>query len=138
MAIRKKQSLNNAIPIFSRKWQLFYVYHASEQSVLVKKEKEEFRAVIKHFYLKKWVAAQIKAELDEVHMDTAPMLKTVYFWIHEFKRGRTSTKDEVRPGRSVKANAAQKMIGKIHRIVMEDRRIEVREIAEIFGMHKKS
>ena len=30
-------------------------------------EKEDFRAVIKHFYLKKWTAAQIKAELDEVH-----------------------------------------------------------------------
>ena len=48
-------------------------------SVLVKMEKEEFRAVIKHFYLKKWTAAQIKAELDEVHGDTTSTLKTVYF-----------------------------------------------------------
>ena len=32
--------------------------------------------MIKHSYLKKWTAAQIKAELDEVHGDTAPTLKT--------------------------------------------------------------
>ena len=58
-------------------------------------EKEEFRAVIKHFHLKKWTVVQIKAELDEVHGDTAPTLKTVYFSINESKRGRTLTKDEV-------------------------------------------
>jgi len=57
-------------------------------TVVVKMEKDEFRAVIKHFYLKKWTAAQIKAELDEVHGDSAPTLKIVYFWINEFKRGR--------------------------------------------------
>ena len=36
-------------------------------------EKEEFRAVTKHLYLEKWTAAQIKAELDELHGDTVPM-----------------------------------------------------------------
>ena len=36
---------------------------------------------MKHFYLKKWTAAQIRAELDQVHGDTAPTFKTVYFWI---------------------------------------------------------
>jgi len=48
-------------------------------AVVVKMEKDEFRAVIKHFYLKKWTAAQIEAELDEVHGDSAPALKIVYF-----------------------------------------------------------
>ena len=57
-------------------------------------EKEEFSAVINHFYLKKWTAAQINAELDEFHGDTTLTLKTVYFCINEFKRGRTSMKDE--------------------------------------------
>jgi len=33
-------------------------------------EKNEFRAVIKHFYLKKWTAAQIKTELNEEFMGT--------------------------------------------------------------------
>jgi len=35
-------------------------------------EKNEFRAVIKHFFLKKKTAMEIKAELDEVHGDSAP------------------------------------------------------------------
>jgi len=56
-------------------------------AVVVKMEKDEFHAVIKHFYLKKWTAAQIRAELDEVHGDFAPALKTVYFWFNELKRG---------------------------------------------------
>lgn len=96
-------------------------------------DKNEFRAVIKHFYLKKWTAAQIKAELDEVHGDSAPALKTIYFWINEFKRGRTSTKDEAHPGRPVEVTTPE-MIEKIHGIVMEDRRMKVREIAEIVGI----
>ena len=85
-------------------------------------EKEEFRAVIKHFYFKKWMAAKIKAELNEIHEDTASTLKTVYFWINEFKCGRTSATDEARPGRLVEAIAPE-MIEKIHRIIIEDRRI---------------
>ena len=96
-------------------------------------EKAEFRAVMYHFYLKKWIAAQIKTELDEVHWDTVPMLKTAYFWINEFKRGRTSTKDEARLGRPVKATAAE-MIEKMLRIVMENRRIQLREITKIVGI----
>ena len=52
-------------------------------------KKTEFRPVIKHFYFKKWTAAQIKAALDEVHGEIAPPLNSVYFWIDEFQRGWT-------------------------------------------------
>jgi len=51
-------------------------------AVVIKIKKDKFRVVIKHFYLKKWTVAQIKAELDEVHGDSAPALKTVHFWIN--------------------------------------------------------
>ena len=84
-------------------------------------EMEEFRAVVKHFYLKKWTVAQIKVELGEVHGDTETTLKTIYFLINEFTRDRKSTKDEARPGRPVTATAPE-MIETIHRIVMEDHR----------------
>ena len=84
--------------------------------------------MIKHSYLKKWTTAQIKAKFDEVHRDTALTLKTVYFWINEFKRGRMSTKDEARPGHPVEAIAPE-MIEKIHCILMEDRRIKARDKA---------
>jgi len=66
-------------------------------AVVVKMEKDKFRAVIKCFYLKKWTAAQIKAKLNEVHGDSSSALKTIYFWINEFKRGWTSIKDEAHP-----------------------------------------
>ena len=102
-------------------------------ATVVKMEKNEFRAVIKHYYLKKWTAAQIKAELGEVHGDSAPSLKTIYFWINEFKRGRTRTEDEARSGRPVEVTTPE-MIAKIHRIVMDDRRMKVRDIAEIVGI----
>jgi len=68
-------------------------------AVSAKMEKNEFRAVIKHFYLKKWTAAQIKAELNEIHGNSTPVLKTIYFSINEFKRGRTCTEDEARSRR---------------------------------------
>ncbi|UYV62228.1 hypothetical protein LAZ67_1008320 [Cordylochernes scorpioides] len=48
------------------------------------------RAVIKLFF-KCWSASQTKAELKEVHGDSAPSFKTIYYWMNEFKRGREST-----------------------------------------------
>lgn len=48
--------------------------------------------MVKYFYLKKETPAQTKAKLDTVHGKSA--LKTVCFWIHEFKRGQTLTKNE--------------------------------------------
>ena len=77
-------------------------------AVVIKIKKEEFRAVVKHYYLKKWTVEQIKAELDKVHEDTAPTLNTVYFWINEFKRGRMSSKDEARPWKSSWSDCARK------------------------------
>ena len=59
-------------------------------------EKNEFRAVIKNFYIKGNTPKEIKTELDEVHGISAPSFKTVYIWVNEFKRGRRSTRDEPR------------------------------------------
>lgn len=89
--------------------------------------------MIKHLYLKNWTAAQIKAELDEVHGGSAPALKMVYSWINEFQRGLTSTEDEARSGRPVEVTTKE-MVEKNHGIILEDRRVKVREIVETVGI----
>lgn len=98
-------------------------------------EKNGFRAVVKHFYLKNWTAAQIKAELDEVHGESAPALMTVYLWINEFKRGRICAGDEARFGRLVQVTLD--IVEKIHCMVVEDRRMKMREIAEAVDISKE-
>lgn len=96
-------------------------------------EKSEFRAVIKHFHLKGLTPKEIKAELDEVHGESAPSFATVYNWVNEFKRGRLSTKDENRPGRPVEVSTPE-MIEKIRKMILDDRRLKVREIVEATGI----
>ena len=64
---------------------------------------------------------------------SVPSLKTVYFWINEFKRDRTTTKDETRSGRPIEVTTSD-MMEKIHHMVMEDRRIKVREISKAVGI----
>ncbi|KAG5320064.1 SETMR methyltransferase, partial [Acromyrmex heyeri] len=66
-------------------------------------KKKEFRAVIKHIHL------------------------------NEFKRGRTSTCDSSRSGRSIEASTPE-IIDKIHGIVLTDRRVKVREFVEATGI----
>jgi len=96
----ERSSSNPFRPNFSQKGRVihvWYLFEASGLAVSAKMEKNEFCAV-KHFYLKKWTAAQTKAELNEVHGNSAFTLKVIYFWINEFKRGRTCTEDEARSG----------------------------------------
>ena len=101
--------------------------------VFRKMEKSGFGAVIKHLYLKGLTSKEIKAELDEIHGTSAPVFATVYNWVNEFKRGRTSTKDE-HHSRRLEEVTTPEMIDKIHDMVLKDRRIKVRETAEATGM----
>ena len=55
-------------------------------------EKNEFHAVIKYLHMKDLTPKEIK-ELGNVHSISAPAFATVYNWVNEFKRGRTSTCD---------------------------------------------
>ena len=82
-------------------------------------EKSEFRAVIKHLYLKGLTSKKIKAKLDKVYATSAPVFATVYNWVNEFKLGRISTKDEHHSGRPVEVTTPE-MIDKIHDIVLSE------------------
>ncbi|EGI61749.1 FLJ37770-like protein, partial [Acromyrmex echinatior] len=96
-------------------------------------KKNEFCAVIKHLRIKDLTPKEIKAELDNVHSTFASAFATVYNWVNEFKRGRTSTYGAPRSGRSIEA-ATPEIIDKIHNIVLTDRRVKVRELAEATGI----
>ena len=76
---------------------------------------------------------EIKADSDEVHGTSASVFATVYNWVNEFKRGRTSTKGEHRSGHSVEVTNPE-MIDKIHDIVLSNRRIKLQEIVEATGI----
>ena len=96
-------------------------------------EKSVFRAVISHLYLKDLTLKEVKAELDKVHGTSAPVFATIYNWVNEFKRGRTSTKDDHRLRRPMEVSTPE-MIDKIHDTVLIDRRIKVRGLVEATGI----
>ena len=95
--------------------------------------KREFRAVLKHLYIKDLTPKEIKDELDGVHGTSAPLFATVYNWVNEFKRGHASTKDEHSPGRPVEVTSPE-VNDKIHDMVLSNRRIKVRKIVEATGI----
>ncbi|CAG9788975.1 unnamed protein product [Diatraea saccharalis] len=68
--------------------------------------------------------------------ENAPSYATIKNWVAEFKRGRTSTQDEHRPGRPKSATTSEIVI-KIHDAVLADRRLKPSEIADIVGISKQ-
>jgi len=60
---------------------------------------------------------------------------TVKNWFNEFQRGRTSVFDESRPG-APKTATTEDNVTKIHDLVLADRRLKIRKIAETVGMSK--
>jgi len=76
--------------------------------------------------------SEIKERLDVVYGYSSPSVKN---WFNEFQRGRTSVFDEPRPG-APKTATAEDNVRKIHDLVLADRRLNIREIAETVGMSK--
>lgn len=72
---------------------------------------------------------ETEEKLKKYHGDSAPSHGMVHKWFTEFRCGRTSTTDAERPGRPIEVTT-EEMVTKIHDIVLEDRRVKVREIAK--------
>lgn len=99
-------------------------------------EKTEIRAVIKYQYLKGLKPQEIIDDFQKTLGASAPSKTTVYDWYNEFKRGRTSTSDEQRPGRPIEVTTPEN-IQKIHRMVLNDRKLKLSEVAEAVGLSKE-
>ena len=73
---------------------------------------------------------EIKVNLHAVYKDHhAPLMTAIRYWFNEFKRGRSSVFDEERTGCSIEITTAD-MVSKIHDIVLADRWVKIREIAD--------
>lgn len=96
-------------------------------------EKAEIRAVIKYFHIKGLSPKEIKAELDGTLGESSPSYSTVKTWVADFKRGRKSTDDAPRSGRPKTATTTE-IVEKVHRVVLNDRRLKLAEIADTLGI----
>jgi len=89
----------------------------------------ETRAVIVFFFLQGKAPKEIHAILTETLMESAPLYATVKHWVAQFKCGDFSTCDAPRPGRP-KTVTTPEIIGQIHELILEDRRISAKSIVE--------
>ena len=96
-------------------------------------ENIEHRAVIKFFVKKGLKPMEIHNEMVNVLGDDAPSKTTVCKWAAEFQRGRSSLEDDPRSGRP-KSATTEETINAVHDMVMDDRRLTKREIAEAVGI----
>ena len=95
--------------------------------------KSEFRVLIKHYFLQGKSIKETERKLARYYKESAPSHSMGHKWFTEFRCGRISTSDAERPGRP-KEVSSQEMINKIHDIVLNDRRLKVREISETVNM----
>ena len=93
-------------------------------------DKFQSRAAIKLLYLKGMQPKEILFDLSSTLGEQAPSYRVVKFWVAEFKRGRQSTNDELRPGRPVDVSTPE-MVKLVHKTVLSDRRMTLEQIADI-------
>lgn len=93
-------------------------------------EKSEVRAVIKYLQKKGLTPTEIHKDMTDVLGDSAPSYQVVKNMSREFRLGRTTCEHAKGAGRPV-CVTVDKNINLIHDMVMADRRLTIRHIAEI-------
>ncbi|XP_014486574.1 PREDICTED: putative uncharacterized protein FLJ37770, partial [Dinoponera quadriceps] len=118
---------NSKMPILSFK--KHYIIFGSPTDITSKNSTE-------HDVVRRGTFEEIHPKLTKVYGNSAPSISTVKKWAAEFKRGRTSLKDDPRKGRPKTATTPE-TIEKVHNIVLDDRRLKVCEIAEAVGISEE-
>jgi len=85
------------------------------------------------FFLQGKVRNTIRAILSEKLGEHAPPYATAKNWVAQFKHGDFSTCDALCPGRP-KTVTTSEIIYQIHELILEDRRISAKSIAEQLGI----
>jgi len=98
----------------------------------------ETRAIIKFFFfLQSKTPKEIHAILTDTLGEHAPSYVTVKNWVAHFRRGDFSTCDAPhRPGRPKRVTTPE-IIDQIHELILEDRRISAKSIAEQLGSSRE-
>ena len=96
-------------------------------------DETEYRAVIKFFVKEGFTQNEIHSKFIKVYGDSSPSFSTVKKWAAEFKRGRTSLESDPLEGRPKSATTPE-IIEQVHDMVLDDRRMKVREIAETISI----
>jgi len=96
----------------------------------------ETRAVINFFFCKARRRRKFHAILTEALWGHTPSYATVKNWVTQFKRGDFSTCDAPRPGRP-KTVTTPEIIDQIHELILQDRQISAKSIAEQLGISRE-
>jgi len=96
----------------------------------------ETQVVIKFFFLQGKAPKEIHTILIETLGEHEPSHATVKNWVAQFKRGDLSTCGAPRPGR-LKTVTIPEIIDQIHELILEDRRVSDKSIAEQLGISRE-
>ena len=99
-------------------------------------EKPEYRSVIKFLFLQKKAPKTIPEEMLGVYQNHCPSYHVVKHWCKQFKCGRLSIHDEPRSGRP--STSCCNDIHKVEEMILEDRRVKVKNIATELGISQGS
>ena len=92
-------------------------------------DKKKFRVLIKHSFLMWKKTVEAKQWLDKYHGNSAPGKSTIIDCYAGFKRGCTNIDDAEHSGRP-KSVVVPENITKVHKIVLSDHKLKLREIAD--------
>ena len=87
------------------------------------------------FFLQGKAPKEIHAILPQTLGKHAPLYATVKNWVAQFKRGDFATCDAPRPGQPKIVTIPQ--TDQIHELILEDRRISAKSIAEQLGISRE-
>jgi hypothetical protein len=96
-------------------------------------DKGEFCVLTKNYFKKGKLLQETKEKLHKHYAKSALSFRTIYKWFQNFRSGRMSTNDAERSGCLVVATTPE-IFDKIHVMVMDDRKVELREIASAVGI----
>jgi hypothetical protein len=92
--------------------------------------------VIKFFVKEGLMPNEIHSKFVKVYGDSSPSFLTIKKWTAEFKRGRTSLEDDPCEGHP-ESTTTPEITEQLHDMVLDDRRMKMRETAETVGISKE-